>query len=240
MLILRSVRIKKKRSDSERNSGMSESKLKKYSLGDEIANSITHGVGVGLSITALSVLVTFAGLFGDAWRVVSFSIYGATLVLLYLASTFYHSFQNPSVKRFFRVFDHAAIFLLIAGTYTPFTLVSLRGPWGWTLFGLIWGFAIFGIILTVFFINRLKILFLLIYVGMGWLVILAVKPLFAVVPTGGIILLAIGGAVYTIGVVFYVLDKIPFNHAIWHLFVLGGSICHFFSILFYVLPMTKN
>ncbi len=218
---------------------MSDTKLKQYSLGDEIANSITHGIGVGLSIAALSILVTFAGLLGDPWRVVSFSIYGTTLILLYLASTFYHSFQYPPVKKFFRVFDHSAIFLLIAGTYTPFTLVNMRGVWGWTLFGLIWGFAIFGVMLTVFFMNRFKFLFLIVYVGMGWLVIIAIKPLFAAVPFGGLVLLGAGGLAYTTGVAFYVWDRLPFNHAIWHLFVLGGSICHFFSILFYVLPIRE-
>ncbi len=159
----------------------------RYTLTEEIANSVTHGIGAGLSIAALSILVTFAGLFGDAWRVVSFSIYGATLILLYLASTFYHSFQSPRLKEIFRVLDHSAIFLLIAGTYTPFTLVNLRGVWGWTLFGLIWGLAIFGILLEVFFMDRFKALTMATYVGMGWLVIIAFKPLLSAVPVGGMI-----------------------------------------------------
>lgn len=210
----------------------------RYTLGEEIASSITHGIGVGLSIAALSVLVTFAGLFGDAWRVVSFSIYGASLILLYLASTFYHSFQSPRLKEIFRVLDHSAIFLLIAGTYTPFTLVNLRGGWGWTLFGLIWGLAMFGILLEVFFIDRFKALSMATYVGMGWLVIIALKPLLSAVPVGGMIWLGIGGLTYTLGVIFYLWEGVPFNHAIWHLFVLGGSVCHFFCILFYVLPVT--
>lgn len=212
----------------------------RYSFGEEIANSITHGIGVGLSIAALSVLVTFAGLFGDAWRVVSFSIYGTTLILLYLASTFYHSFQSPRWKRFFQVLDHSAIFLLIAGTYTPFTLVNLRGGWGWTLFGLIWGLALSGIILEVLFMNRFKFLSVAIYVGMGWLVIIAVRPLLSAVPAGGMIWLGFGGVTYTLGVVFYLWERLPFNHAIWHLFVLGGSACHFFCILFYVLPVGQG
>ena len=211
----------------------------RYSVGEEIANSVTHGIGAGLSIAALSILVTFAGLFGDAWRVVSFSIYGATLILLYLASTFYHSFQAPRVKKFFRVLDHSAIFLLIAGTYTPFTLVNLRGGWGWTLFGLIWGSAICGILLEIFFIDRFKTLSMAIYIAMGWLVILAFKPLLSAVPAGGMIWLGVGGLIYTLGVVFYLWERIPFNHAIWHLFVLGGSVCHFFCILFYVLPVDR-
>lgn len=211
----------------------------RYTLTEEIANSVTHGIGAGLSIAALSILVTFAGLFGDAWRVVSFSIYGATLILLYLASTFYHSFQSPRLKEIFRVLDHSAIFLLIAGTYTPFTLVNLRGVWGWTLFGLIWGLAIFGILLEVFFMDRFKALTMVTYVGMGWMVIIAFKPLLSAVPVGGMVWLCVGGLTYTLGVIFYLWDRVPFNHAIWHLFVLGGSVCHFFCMLFYVLPVNN-
>ena len=212
----------------------------RYSVREEIANSVTHGIGVGLSIAALAVLVTLAGLFGDAWRVVTLSIYGSTLILLYLASTFYHSFRSHRVKEVFRLLDHSAIFLLIAGTYTPFTLVNLRGGWGWTLFGIIWGLAMGGIILEVFFRNRLKWLSIGIYVGMGWLVIIAVKPLLSAIPVGGLIWLGIGGVTYTLGVVFYAWESMPFNHAIWHLFVLGGSVCHFFCVLFYVLPMGRD
>ncbi len=215
---------------------MSNENTKFYSFGEEIANSITHGIGACLAIAALAILVTFASLYGNLWKIVSFSIYGATLVLLFLASTFYHSFQSPKVKRFFRIIDHSAIFFLIAGTYTPFMLVILRGAWGWSIFGVIWGLAIFGIILTIFFMNRFKLLFLLTYAGMGWLVIIAIKPLIAALPKGGMIWLLAGGIAYTVGIVFYVVKRIPYNHAIWHLFVLGGSVCHFFSILFYVLP----
>lgn len=211
----------------------------RYTLREEIANSVIHGIGAGLSIAALAILVTFAGLFGDPWRVVSFSIYGATLVLLYLASTFYHSFQSPRLKEIFRVLDHSAIFLLIAGTYTPFTLVNLRGVWGWTLFGFIWGLALCGILLEVFFMDRFKALSMTIYVGMGWMVIIAFKPLLSAVPVGGMIWLGVGGLTYTLGVIFYLCKRIPFNHAIWHLFVLGGSVCHFFCILFYVLPVNN-
>lgn len=211
--------------------------VKRYSLGEEIANSVTHGIGAGLSVAALSILVTFASLNGDAWRVVSFSIYGSTLILLYIASTFYHGLPFPRAKIILQVLDHSAIFLLIAGTYTPFTLVTLRGAWGWTLFGLVWGLAICGILLKVFFINRFRILSVCLYIGMGWIMLIALKPLLSAVPVGGIVWLGIGGLAYTFGVIFYVLKQIPFNHAIWHLFVLAGSVCHFFSILFYVLPM---
>ena len=168
---------------------------------------------------------------------VRFSIYGSTLILLYLASTFYHSIQSPRAKKTFRVLDHSAIFLLIAGTYTPFTLVNLRGAWGWTLFGLVWGLAIGGIILKVFFVGRFRILSVCLYIGMGWLVLIAFKPRLSVIPVNGIIWLGIGGLAYTFGVIFYAFKQIPFNHAIWHLFVLAGSVCHFFSIFFYVLPM---
>ncbi len=213
---------------------------RRYSLSEEIANSVTHGVGAALAVAALAVLVTYAGLFGDAWRVVGFSIYGASLVLLYLFSTLYHAFQNPRVKAVFRVLDHAAIFLLIAGSYTPLTLVTLRGAWGWTLFGVIWAFAIVGIVTTVAFLNAPRWLTASIYVVMGWLAIVAIKPLVAALPTGGMVLLAAGGLSYTGGVVFYVWERLPFNHAVWHLFVLGGSACHYFCMMFYVLPMNPT
>ena len=209
----------------------------RYTPGEEIASSVTHGIGAGLSIAALSILVTYAGLFGDVWRVVSFSIYGTTLVLLYLASTFYHGFRSPRLKGIFRVLDHSAIFLLIAGTYTPFMLVSLRGGWGWTLFGVVWGLALCGILLEVFFMDRFKVLTMALYIGTGWVAILAFKPLLSAVPAGGLIWLGVGGITYTLGVVFYLWEGMPFNHAVWHLFVLGGSVCHFFCILFYVLPV---
>ncbi len=207
----------------------------KYTLGEEIANSITHGIGALLSVAGLSVLVTLAAIYGDAYRVVSFSIYGSTMVLLYLGSTFYHSFTNKKVKSFFRVFDHCAIFLLIAGTYTPFTMVTLQGAWGWTLFGLIWAFAVAGIVVTVFLINKLKWVALVIYVIMGWLVIIAVKPMITNMPFAGLMWLLMGGIFYTGGIIFYIWDNLPYNHAIWHIFVMMGTISHFFCILFYVL-----
>jgi hemolysin III len=210
--------------------------IENHSKNEEIANSIIHGIGAGLAIAALAILVTFAGLEGDAWRVVSFSVYGSTLVLLYLSSTFYHGFRSTNLKRLFRIFDHAAIYLLIAGTYTPFMLVTLRGGWGWSLFGVTWGFAALGVVMTALFMERLKLLNILSYVGMGWLVVLAFKPLIAALPLGGIIWIAAGGIAYTFGLVFYASKRIPYNHAIWHLFVLGGSICHFFAMLLYVLP----
>jgi len=198
-----------------------------------LLNSLTHGIGAGLAVAALAILVSISG---DTWRVVSFAIYGSCLVTLYLASAFYHAFKAPGAKRIFRILDHSAIFLLIAGSYTPITLVAMRGAWGWTLFGLIWGMALAGVVLEVFFIDRLRWLTLATYVGMGWLVIIAVKPLVDALPWGALAWLAAGGLLYTGGVVFYIWEKLPFGHAIWHLFVLGGSACHFFCFLFYVLP----
>ena len=206
------------------------------SPGEEIANSVTHGIGAGLGVAALALLVTFAALQGDAWRVVGFSIYGASLVLLYLASTLYHGFRSPRVKRVFHLLDHAAIFVLIAGTYTPFTLVTLRGPWGWTLFGLIWGLGLAGIVFESFFIGRFPRLVVAFYVAMSWLLVLAFKPLVDAMSPGGIAWLGGGGLSYMLGIVFYRWHSLPFQHAVWHLFVLGGSICHFFCMLFYVLP----
>ncbi|MCJ7500320.1 hemolysin III family protein [bacterium] len=215
---------------------MNTSTIKRYSLAEEVASSVTHGLGVVLSITALIILTTLAARSGDAWRVVSFSVYGSTLIMMYLASALYHSFQKPGVKKVLRYLDHSAIYLLIAGTYTPFTLVSLRGPWGWTLFGLIWGLAAVGLLMTIMGAGRSRILASLVYIGMGWLVVIAIKPLLETIPSGGITWLVAGGLSYTLGVVFYVWKKLPFNHAIWHLFVLGGSVCHFIAILLYVLP----
>jgi len=204
--------------------------------GEELANSVTHAIGAALSAAALPVLVTLAAQCGDAWRVVSFSVYGTTLILLYVASTLYHSFRSPPVKRVLRVLDHAAIFLLIAGTYTPFTLVTLRGGWGWTLFGLVWALAVGGILLKVFCTGRFRVLSVGLYVAMGWLVTIALKPLVAALPAGGMVWLGAGGLAYTLGVAFYLWESFPFHHAVWHLFVLAGSVCQFLSILLYVLP----
>jgi len=207
-----------------------------YTFGEELAHSLLHGLGMALSIAGLSVLVSLAALKGDPWRIVSFSIYGATLVTLYLVSTLYHGLRSPQAKHVFHILDHAAIYILIAGTYTPFALVNLRGGWGWSLFGVIWGLALVGIIFKIFFFGRLKFLSLAIYILLGWLVLIALKPLFTHIPLGGIIWLLLGGLAYTFGLIFYVYKKIPYHHAIWHIFVMAGSICHFFAVLFYVLP----
>ena len=211
---------------------------KGYSLAEEIANSITHGLGALLSVAGLTLLVTFAAQQNDAWRVVSFSVYGATLTLLFLASTLYHSFQNAKVKQVFKLLDHCAIYLLIAGTYTPFLLVTLRDSVGWMLFSIIWTLALLGIVFKVMFRHRFKKLSVATYVIMGWLVIVASQELAKALPGNALAWLIAGGLVYTAGVVFYLWKRLPFNHAIWHLFVLGGSLCHFFAIFFHVLPGT--
>ncbi len=204
---------------------------------EELVNVITHAIGAVLGIAGLSALMVGAWRHHDTWRTVSFSIYGATLILLYLASVFYHGARSPRAKRLLQFFDHAAIYLLIAGTYTPFTLVSLRGPWGWTMFGLVWGLAIAGILLNVFFFGRLGFVSTLLYLLMGWLVVIAIKPVMAAVSVQGLVWLVAGGLAYTIGVVFYVWHKLPYSHPIWHLFVLAGSVFHYFAIFFYVLPV---
>ncbi|MDX9753382.1 MAG: hemolysin III family protein [bacterium] len=208
-----------------------------YSQQEETANFLTHAAGTLLSIAALSILVTLAGIEGDVWRIVSFSIYGATLVILYLISTLYHAFRSERLKAVFRVLDHISIFLLIAGTYTPFTLVNLRGPWGWSIFGVIWGLAIAGIVFKLFMTGRWQVFSSLVYIMMGWVVLIAFKPLFASVDLSGVLWLIAGGMAYTLGVIFYSMKTIPYHHAIWHCFVLLGSTCHFFAIYFHVLPM---
>ena len=214
----------------------SETALGGYSLSEEIAHAITHGIGIPLSIAALVVLVTFSSLYGDAWHITSTAIYGTTLVLLYTASTLYHSIPQQRAKGILRQLDHAAIFLLIAGTYTPFTLVNLRGPWGWSLFGLVWGLAGIGLAIELFGNRRFRRWSLALYLGLGWLVIIAIKPMLSTVETGGLMLLLAGGLSYTLGAAFYVWKRLAYNHAIWHLFVLAGSALHFFAVLHYVVP----
>lgn len=207
-----------------------------YSKKEELANSITHGVGIALSLAALVILVSFSSMKGDPWKILSFSIYGASLVLLYTASTLYHSFTNVKVKHYLKIFDHAAIYLLIAGTYTPFMLVMLRESIGWILFTIVWSLALIGMCFKLFFVNRFNVLSTIIYLLMGWMVGIAFKPMVEFIPPGGLYWLLAGGLFYSLGVIFYLWKKIPYHHAIWHLFVLGGSICHFFAVLFYVLP----
>ena len=205
-----------------------------YTTGEEIANSVTHGLGVALAVAGLAVLVSMAALRGEPWQVVSFSVYGGSLILLYLVSTLYHGLTKPETKTIFKFFDHASIYILIAGTYTPFTLVSIRGGWGWSLFGVIWGLAILGILFKIKNTGRWGKVSAAVYVLMGWLCVIALHRMIATIPTAGLIWLFTGGVLYTGGLIFYGWKKLPYNHAVWHLFVLGGSTCHYFAILFHV------
>ncbi len=204
---------------------------KQHSIPEEIGNSVTHGIGTLLSIAGLVLLVVQAVRFGNAWNVVSYSIFGSTMVLLYLTSTLYHGIQHPGVKALLKKFDHSAIFLLIAGTYTPFLLVSLRGDWGWSLFGIIWGLAICGIVFKFLFIEKFKILSVFLYIIMGWLVVIVFPKIIQNISTSSLTFLIIGGVSYTLGTIFYGWRKLPFAHVIWHFFVLGGTIMHFFAVL---------
>jgi hemolysin III len=202
-----------------------------FSKGEEITNAILHGIGAGLAIAALVVLVVFASIRGNVWHIVSFSVYGATLVILYMSSTLYHSFRQGKAKDVFEIFDHSSIYLLIAGSYTPLALVALRGPLGWTIFGIVWGISVVGIVFKAFWVKKFVILSTVLYLTMGWLIIIAIKPLMSFMTNAGIVFLVLGGVLYSLGTIFYVWRKIKYHHAIWHLFVLGGSICHFFTIL---------
>lgn len=210
--------------------------LRPYTRGEEIANWVTHGIGLALSVVAMTFLVVLASLRGDAWHVVSFTVFGLTLLLLYTASTLYHAQRSARARSIFRRLDHAAIFLLIAGTYTPFLLTSLRGPWGWTLFGIVWGVATAGAVFKLIFGDRYRAASIVAYLCLGWLVVVALKPLQVTVPTGGVALLVAGGVFYSLGVLFYVWRRLRYHHAVWHAFVLGGSTCHFLSVLLFLLP----
>lgn len=207
---------------------------KRYSLMEEIWNSITHGIGVGLSIAALVILLVHAVIYAPegllTQYLVGYSIFGASLIILYLMSTLYHALTPYGAKKVFAIFDHSSIYLLIAGTYTPFCLTVLWGALGWTIFGIIWGLAILGVTFYAVFGNRMRALSAITYVLMGWLIIFAFGPLKASAPSESIVYLITGGAAYTIGVIFYAMKKIPHTHSIWHLFVLAGSIFHFFSL----------
>ncbi|HET7535444.1 MAG TPA: hemolysin III family protein [Candidatus Didemnitutus sp.] len=208
----------------------------RYSLREEIAHAVTHGVGAALGVAGLVLLVVWSARFGDAWHVTSSAIFGTTLVLLYTTSTLYHSFRGERVKTLLRKFDHAAIFLLIAGTYTPFMLVTLRGAWGWSLFGVVWGLAVVGVALKFWFAGRFRVVSTIVYLAMGWLVLLAFKPLVAALPRAGLVWLFAGGACYSAGTIFYLWKKLPYHHAVWHVWVLAGSVCHWIAVFGSVIP----
>lgn len=204
---------------------------------EEIMNAITHGIGAIFAIIGLSILTASAYINGGAWHMASGIIFGVSMVLLYLASTLYHSFTNQRIKDILKIFDHAAIYLLIAGTYTPFTLIPLHGTVGWIIFGIVWGLAFLGILLKIFFVKRFKVLSTLCYLLMGWFAVVMIDPLLSSIHIYGLYWLIAGGLFYTVGAIFYLLQRLPYHHAIWHLFVIAGSVAHFIVILNYVLPI---
>ena len=202
---------------------------------EEIANALTHGAGAVASLVGGVVLIVLAAVYGDAWKVVSSAVFSATLVLLYTASTVYHAARRPAVKARLKVFDHCAIYLLIAGTYTPFTLLGLRGGWGWSLFGVAWGLAVAGVVFKLFFTGRFPRVSTALYLAMGWMVVVAIVPMIERLSPSVLAWLVAGGLAYTAGTVFYH-NRRPYAHAIWHLFVLAGSACHFVAVAQQVLP----
>lgn len=211
--------------------------IERHSLIEELANSITHGIGLALSLAGFAALLIHAFTRGSRWHIVGCSVYGMTLVAVYATSTLYHGLQNPRLKQIFHAADQVAIYLLIAGTYTPFMLVNLRGFWGWTLLTLVWMLAISGIVCRIVLAERSKGFMAPLYVAIAWMAIIAVKPIFAMVPLGGLAWIGAGGLAYMTGLIFYAWRLLPFNHTIWHLFVMAGSVCHYFAVMFYVLPV---
>jgi len=213
--------------------------LPSYTLSEELINSISHGIGTGLSITALVLCVVRAAVHGNAWGVVSACIYGSSLIMLYCMSTLYHAITNRTARKVFRVFDHTSIFFLIAGSYTPICLVTLDGEnraLGWTMFGIVWAMAILGIVLNAVNVDRFRKFSLICYIGMGWAVVIGIKTVIETLPQAGFQLLLLGGIMYTVGIIFYALKKFKYMHCVWHFFVLAGSILQFFCIYDYVLP----
>lgn len=217
-----------------------DDKTSYYSTAEEKMSIVSHVVGLGISIGALVLLVTRASLYGTIWHIVSFTIFGIGLVMLFTASILYHSAEKPSLRKKLRIFDHAAIYVLIAATYTPFTLVALHGPIGWTIFGITWVMAVTGIILKLFFTGQYRALSTAIYVVMGWIIIIAIKPLYNNLSAGGLLWLFAGGISYTVGAVIYNVGKIKFSHAVFHLFVVAGAFCHCVAVLYYLLPGTTG
>ena len=208
----------------------------RFPRGEEIAHAITHGIGALGSVAFLVIAVVLASLRGTPWHVVSVSIFGASLVLLYASSTFYHALTPERAKQVFQLLDHGAIYLLIAGTYTPFTLAVLGGRWGWALFGLSWGLAILGILYETVWRRPWKKLSLVFYLGISWLIVIAARPLAAALPKEALVYIGLGGAAYTVGAIFYAWRAFPYHHALWHLFVMAGSACHCLCVLFFVIP----
>lgn len=207
-----------------------------FTKGEEIANAVTHGIGALLSIAALVLLIVFSSLYGSAIHVVSFTIFGATMVLLYTSSTLVHALPHGKAKDVFEILDHSSIYLFIAGTYTPLTLITLKGALGWTLFGIVWGLAVCGIVFKSFFVKKYLFTSTLLYVFMGWLIVIGWNQILQNMDFNGVVLLVVGGVLYTIGAIFYLWRGFKFHHMIWHLFVIAGSAAHFFCVLLYLLP----
>ena len=199
-------------------------------VGEEIANAVTHGIGAVLSVVGLVLLIVRAEQTGDPWRLLSFTIFGITMVMLYVTSTLYHSLAHTRAREVFKVLDHSLIYVLIAGTYTPFALINLRGPWGWSLFGVLWGLAIAGILFKLVFAGHFHRASTVLYLAMGWMGVIAAKPLLAEVPTGALGWLLGGGVAYSLGTAFYMRRSLKYHHAVWHLFVLAGTACHFVAV----------
>ena len=202
-------------------------------LGEEVANSLSHGVGLVLALIATPILIIAASRYGTVWNIVGVAVFAASMIALYFSSTLYHALRHEKAKRFFRLLDHGAIFLLIAGTYTPFTLGVMRGPWGWTLFGLIWGLAVVGLTMKAVFGTRYTWLSVVLYLTMGWLVVIAAPEVIQKVPLSGLAWIIAGGIAYTSGVVFFAAHRVRYAHFAWHLFVIAGTVCHFFAVLWY-------
>ena len=208
-----------------------------YSEEEELANRLTHTLAAAISLVGFVFMVTAASRTGDPYRIVSSVIFCGSLTIFYIISTLYHTIRSPKSRYVFRVLDHAGIYLVIAGTYTPFTLVSLRESSGWVLFGVVWGLAIAGAIFKSFMTHRLAFLAPVFYIALGWLIVVDLEGLLSLVPIKGVLWLVAGGLFYTVGIIFYAIDRIPYNHAVWHVFVIAGSLCHYFSILWYVVPL---
>lgn len=211
------------------------SQIKRYTLGEEIFSAVVHGIGAGLSVAGLVTMVVRAAKHGSARAVVAAALFGASLIILYTMSTLYHALAPAKAKQVFRIFDHTTIFLLIAGTYTPYALITLHGALGWTLFGILWGLAAFGIVMDAVMLEKFRKIEMFLYVAMGWCIVLAGRRVIANLAPGGIIFLLAGGICYTVGIIFYKMKKVRYMHSIWHIFVLAGSILHYFSIMLYVL-----
>ena len=208
-----------------------------FSKGEEIANAITHGIGAVLSIVGLIILIVYSSLYGSVWHIVSFTIFGFTMVILYISSTLVHAFPQGKAKDLFEIFDHASIYLFIAGTYTPFTFIVIQGALGWTMFGIIWGLAIAGTVFKAYFVKKYLFTSTILYIAMGWMVLMGWNQIAENLNSNGVILFVIGGICYTFGAIFYVWRGFKYHHAVWHLFVIAGTTTHFFCVLFYLLPL---